>query len=333
MATLGNKAATQHVSLQKQTITGNGGTSYTLQQSVGSALDIAVFVNNTRQEPTTAYTATGTTLTMTGAVNASDHFYVLFLTKAISTTGLPVDTAISASTISSSGNTTVGGTLGITGNTTVGGTLGVTGTTTLSGAANLSSTITTSTGHNLVPEFISNGQIAGNSATSMSITDAIDTTKYAVHRVIGSVGGSHGTSNAHAWMRFLKSGDGTAVDGSNYSYALDNDTGAGSGGTAEQNVTYWRVVRQVASTLSANIDMYIYVKSGNTFMHGASTYWDNSSNRGWCWFGGVYYGTDTPTGLYFSNSQGDNTSAMNVSVYGYRARQNSSGKFTGSVSI
>ena len=92
MATLGNKAATQHVSLQKQTITGNGGTSYSLQQSVGSALDIAVFVNNTRQEPTTAYSASGTTLTMTGAVNASDHFYVLFLSKAITTTGLPVDT-------------------------------------------------------------------------------------------------------------------------------------------------------------------------------------------------------------------------------------------------
>ena len=91
MSTIGNKAATQHVSLQKQTITGNGGTSYTLQQSVGSALDVAVFVNNTRQEPTTAYSASGTTLTMTGAVNASDHFYVIFLGKAITTTGLPVD--------------------------------------------------------------------------------------------------------------------------------------------------------------------------------------------------------------------------------------------------
>ena len=91
MATLGQKAATQHVSLQKQTITGNGGTSYTLQQSVGSALDIAVFVNNTRQEPTVAYSASGTTLTMTGAVNSSDHFYVIFLGKAIITTGLPVD--------------------------------------------------------------------------------------------------------------------------------------------------------------------------------------------------------------------------------------------------
>ena len=91
MSTIGNKAATQHVSLQKQTITGNGGTSYTLQQSVGSALDIAVYVNNTRQEPTTAYSASGTTLTMTGAVNASDSFYVIFLGKAITTTALPVD--------------------------------------------------------------------------------------------------------------------------------------------------------------------------------------------------------------------------------------------------
>ena len=91
MSTIGNKAATQHVSLQKQTITGNGGTSYSLQQSVGSALDIAVFVNNTRQEPTVAYSASGTTLTMTGAVNASDSFYVIFLGKAIATTGLPVD--------------------------------------------------------------------------------------------------------------------------------------------------------------------------------------------------------------------------------------------------
>ena len=91
MATLGQKPATQHVSLQKQTITGNGGTSYTLQQSVGSALDIAVFVNNTRQEPAIAYSASGTTLTMTGAVNSSDHFYVIFLGKAITTTGLPVD--------------------------------------------------------------------------------------------------------------------------------------------------------------------------------------------------------------------------------------------------
>ncbi len=101
MSTIGNKAATQHVSLQKQTITGNGGTSYSLQQSVGSALDIAVFVNNTRQEPAIAYSASGTTLTMTGAVNASDSFYVIFLGKGIATTGLPVD-AVGTSNINAS---------------------------------------------------------------------------------------------------------------------------------------------------------------------------------------------------------------------------------------
>ena len=97
MATLGQKPATTHVSFQKQTLTGNGGTSYTLQQSVGSELDIAVFINNTRQEPTTAYTASGTSLVMTGAVNSSDNFYVIFLAKAINTTGLPVSAVNTAS--------------------------------------------------------------------------------------------------------------------------------------------------------------------------------------------------------------------------------------------
>ena len=121
MSTLGQKPATQHVSTEKQTITGNGGTSYTLQQSVSQASDIEVFVNNTRQEPTVAYTASGTTLTMTGAVNSSDSFYVIFQGKAIQTAVLPVDAAITASTISSSGNTTVGGTLGVTGATTLAG--------------------------------------------------------------------------------------------------------------------------------------------------------------------------------------------------------------------
>ena len=112
MSTLGQKPATQHVSTEKQTITGNGGTSYTLQQSVSQASDIEVFVNNTRQEPTVAYTANNTTLTMTGAVNSSDSFYVIFQGKAIQTAGLPVDAAI-----------TVGGTLTSTGNVTTSGTL------------------------------------------------------------------------------------------------------------------------------------------------------------------------------------------------------------------
>ena len=117
MSTLGQKPATQHVSTEKQTITGNGGTSYTLQQSVSQASDIEVYVNNTRQEPTVAYTASGTTLTMTGAVNSSDSFYVIFQGKAIQTAGLPVDAAITASTISASQTLSVTGDLTVDTNT------------------------------------------------------------------------------------------------------------------------------------------------------------------------------------------------------------------------
>jgi len=137
VSTLGQKPATQHVSTEKQSITGNGGTSYTLQQSVSQASDIEVFVNNTRQEPSVAYNASGTTLTMTGAVNSSDSFYVIFQGKAIQTAGLPVDAAITASTMSLSetlsvtGATTltggVSGNPAFSGNVTVGGTLVNTG--------------------------------------------------------------------------------------------------------------------------------------------------------------------------------------------------------------
>ena len=122
MSTLGQKPATQHVSTEKQSITGDGGTSYTLQQSVSQASDIEVFVNNTRQEPTVAYTASGTTLTMTGAVNSSDSFYVIFQGKAIQTAGLPVDAAITASTIAASA-ITASQTITSTGNITTNGTV------------------------------------------------------------------------------------------------------------------------------------------------------------------------------------------------------------------
>jgi len=47
------------------------------------------------------------------------------------TLGAATPSSVAATTLSTTGNATVGGTLGITGNTTVGGTLGVTGTSTL----------------------------------------------------------------------------------------------------------------------------------------------------------------------------------------------------------
>tara|TARA_B100001248_G_scaffold136639_2_gene102595 strand:- start:14039 stop:15019 length:981 start_codon:yes stop_codon:yes gene_type:complete len=106
MPYIGNIPTTAFTSLAKQDITGNGGTIYTLDHEVSSPNDIAVFLNNVRQEPTEAYSVSGTTLTMTGAIQSSDNFYVIFIAKAIQTT-VPPDGSVSTSKIVNDAVTTL----------------------------------------------------------------------------------------------------------------------------------------------------------------------------------------------------------------------------------
>lgn len=98
MPYIGSVPTSSFTSLAKQDITGNGGTNYTLNHPVTNANDVAVFVNNVRQEPTEAYTASDTTLSMTGAINSSDSFYILFLGQAIQTSN-PPDGSVSTAKI------------------------------------------------------------------------------------------------------------------------------------------------------------------------------------------------------------------------------------------
>jgi len=82
MPYMGNPLATAFSTINKQDLTGGAGTNFTLSYSAGSSQDIEVFVNNVRQEPGVAYTANGTSLTMTGSIVATDDFYVVFQGKA-----------------------------------------------------------------------------------------------------------------------------------------------------------------------------------------------------------------------------------------------------------
>lgn len=146
MAYIGNTPATRYTTITKQTITGGGNTSYVLNSSVSSDQDIEVFVNNVRQEPGVAYTASGTTLNMTGVVNANDSFYVVYQGKAQSTVNIPekqasgdynfdngtlyLDSAndrIGIRTTTPTSNLHVVGTANVTNNFVVGGTLSVGG--------------------------------------------------------------------------------------------------------------------------------------------------------------------------------------------------------------
>jgi len=110
MAYIGNQTTTSFSSMAKQSITGNGGTGYTLTHAVANAQEIEVFVNNVRQEPGVAYTVSGTTLTMTGNVASSDDFYVVYQGLAVQTsvpgdntvtTAMMQDTAVTAGKLAS----------------------------------------------------------------------------------------------------------------------------------------------------------------------------------------------------------------------------------------
>ena len=86
---LGNQPALSYTSFAKQDFTTSATTSYTLDNPVANENEIALFINFVRQEPTTAYTASGTTLTLTSATSASDDMYCVFLGKAVQTVNPP----------------------------------------------------------------------------------------------------------------------------------------------------------------------------------------------------------------------------------------------------
>ena len=79
-------------SFPKQSFTPNGSTTvFTLTNPVATANDLEVFVGNVRQEPTTAYTAAGTTLTMSEAPASGLNFYVINKSFAQVTTTPPIN--------------------------------------------------------------------------------------------------------------------------------------------------------------------------------------------------------------------------------------------------
>jgi len=86
---LGNQPALSYTSFAKQDFTTSATTSYTLDNPVANANEIALFINFVRQEPTTAYTASGTNLNLTSATSASDDMYCVFLGKAVQTVNPP----------------------------------------------------------------------------------------------------------------------------------------------------------------------------------------------------------------------------------------------------
>ena len=89
MPFIGNQPAESYSAFQKQDFSTSATTSYTLDNPVANANELALFINFVRQEPTTAYSASGTSLTLTSATASSDDMYCVYLGKAVQTVNPP----------------------------------------------------------------------------------------------------------------------------------------------------------------------------------------------------------------------------------------------------
>ena len=117
MTYVGNPIDTQNTfqSLQGKRFSGDGSeTEFTLDIAPSSTLDIEVFVGNVRQDPNSAYTLSGTTLTFTGAPpSGTNNIYVVHQAKSVGTIDPPsnITTAQTFSgAVTASGGVTLSGT-------------------------------------------------------------------------------------------------------------------------------------------------------------------------------------------------------------------------------
>ena len=116
MAYVGNPIDTQNTfqSLVGKRFNGDGSTTdFTLDVAPGNVLDIEVFVGNVRQDPNSAYTLSGTTLSFTGAPpSGTNNIYVVHQAKSVGTIDVP-DSSVNSDKLT--GNLVTPGTLDVNG--------------------------------------------------------------------------------------------------------------------------------------------------------------------------------------------------------------------------
>ena len=113
-------------SVTKDDFTPNGSTTAFTLSKASNTNNIEVYVGNVRQEPTSSYSVSGTTLTMTEAPATGTNFYVMHESGSSAISLTPAAGTSVPGAFGVSGALTAGS-AGVTGNTTVGGTLVNTG--------------------------------------------------------------------------------------------------------------------------------------------------------------------------------------------------------------
>ena len=107
MAYIGNEPAENYASFLTQTFSVTATASYTLDHAVSNENDIRLVINNVVQQPGSgkAYTASGTTLTLSEATASTDVMYCVYLGRALQTVN-PPNASVGTSQLVDNGVTT-----------------------------------------------------------------------------------------------------------------------------------------------------------------------------------------------------------------------------------
>ena len=104
MAYIGNIPAESYASFETETFTVSATANYTLSHAVTNENEIRLVINGVVQQPGSgkAYTASGTTLTLTSATVSGDSMYAVYLGRALQTVN-PPNASVGLSQLSATG--------------------------------------------------------------------------------------------------------------------------------------------------------------------------------------------------------------------------------------
>ena len=266
MAYIGNQPTEAFTTFATQEFSTSATSSYTLDHAVTNENEIALFVNNVRQQPGSgkAYTAAGTALTLSANTASTDTMYCVFLGRALQTVN-PPDGSVATAKIAATAvtgaklNTDV-----ISAQTALATAPADTDELLISDAGVLKridySLLKSTPTHVLIST-----TTVSSAVSEVNITSNIDSTykRYIFH--VDNL--SCATNNAHLHFRFFQSG--SIVSSSTYDwvyyYGQSNDSGF-NGYASSQNDSYIRLLDEVKSDSdqTAYLTLTLYDPSNTT---------------------------------------------------------------------
>ena len=266
MAYIGNQPTEAFTTFATQTFSTSATSSYTLDHAVTNENEIALFINNVRQQPGSgkAYTATGTALTLSANTASTDTMYCVFLGRALQTVN-PPDGSVATAKIAATAvtgaklNTDV-----ISAQTALATAPADTDELLISDAGVLKridySLLKSTPTHVLIST-----TTVSSAVSEVNITSNIDSTykRYIFH--VDNL--SCATNNAHLHFRFFQSG--SIVSSSTYDwvyyYGQSNDSGF-NGYARSQDDSYIRLLDEVKSDSdqTAYLTLTLYDPSNTT---------------------------------------------------------------------